>query len=54
MRWRCCSALRSAHKDNEMNDERHKKDVLTSAVLQEALLNMSVSVILECEASHST
>jgi hypothetical protein len=37
-----------------MNDERHKKDVLTSAVLQEALLNMPLGVILECEAPRST
>jgi len=28
-----------------MNDERHKKDTLTSAVLQEALLNMPLGVI---------
>jgi hypothetical protein len=51
---RRCSALRSAHRDNEMNDERHKKDVLTSAVLQKALLNMPLGVILECEATRST
>jgi hypothetical protein len=31
---RCCSLLWSAHRDNEMNDERHKKDVLLSAILQ--------------------
>jgi hypothetical protein len=37
-----------------MNDERHKKDALTSAVLQEALLNMPLSVILECEAPRTT
>jgi hypothetical protein len=37
-----------------MNDERHKKDVLTSAVLQKALLNMPLGVILECEATRST
>jgi hypothetical protein len=37
-----------------MNDERHKKDTLTSAVLQEALLNMPLSVILECEAPRTT
>ena len=29
-----------------MNDERHKKDTLTSAGLQEALLNMPLSDIL--------
>jgi hypothetical protein len=51
---RCCGALRSAHKDNEMNDERHKKDVLTSAVLQEALLKMPLGVISECETTLST
>jgi hypothetical protein len=37
-----------------MNDKQHKKDTLTSAVLQEALLNMPLSVILECEAPRST
>jgi hypothetical protein len=38
-----------------MNDERHKKnDTLTSTVLQEALHNMPLSVILECEAPRST
>jgi hypothetical protein len=37
-----------------MNDERHKADTLTSTVLQEALLNMPLSVILECEAQRST
>ena len=37
-----------------MNDERHKKDALTSGVLQEALLDMSLSVLLECEATCST
>jgi hypothetical protein len=52
LRW--CSALRNAHRANGMNDERHKKDALTSAVLQEALLNMRLSVILECEATRST
>ena len=51
---RYCSPLRSAHRANGMNDERHKKDALTSAVLQEALLNMPLSVILECEATRST
>jgi hypothetical protein len=37
-----------------MNDERHKKDALTSTVLQEALLDMPLRVILECEAPRST
>jgi hypothetical protein len=37
-----------------MNDERHKKDTLTSTVRQEALLNMPLSVMLECEAPRST
>jgi len=37
-----------------MNDERHKEDTLTSTALQEALLNMTLSVILECEAPRST
>jgi hypothetical protein len=37
-----------------MNDERHKKDALTSTVLQEALLNTLLSVILERETTRST
>ena len=37
-----------------MNDEQNREDTLTSAVLQEALLNMPLSVILECEATRST
>jgi hypothetical protein len=37
-----------------MNDERYKKDTLTSTVLQEALRNMPLSVMLECEAPRST
>jgi hypothetical protein len=37
-----------------MNDERNKKDALTSAVLQEALLNMPLGVIVECEATRSS
>jgi hypothetical protein len=36
-----------------MNDERHKKDAPTSGVLKEALLDMSLSVILEYEATCS-
>ena len=36
-----------------MNDERHKKDAPTSGLLQEALLDISSSVILECEATSS-
>ena len=51
---RCCSPLRSAHRSNRMNDERNKKDALTSAVLQEALLNMPLGVIVECEATRSS
>ena len=51
---RCCSLLRSAHRADVMNDERHKKDALTSTVLREALLNMPLSVSLECEATRST
>ena len=35
-----------------MNDT--KKDALTSTVLQEALLNMPLRVILECEAPSSS
>jgi hypothetical protein len=41
---RCCSPLRSAHRGNGVNDKRHRKDPLTSVVLQEALLNMPLSV----------
>ena len=37
-----------------MNDERHKEDRLRSTVLQEALLNMPLGIMLECEAVHST
>ena len=37
-----------------MNEERHKEDTLTSTVLQEAILNMPLSIMLECEAPHST
>ena len=37
-----------------MNDERHKEDTLRSTVLQEVLLNMLLSVMLECEAPRST
>ena len=37
-----------------MNDERNKKDALTSAVLQEALLNMPSGVIVEYEAAPSS
>ena len=37
-----------------MNDERHKEDRLRSTVLQEALLNMPLGVMLECEAPRST
>ena len=51
---RYCSPLRGAHRGNGMNDERHIKDALTSAVLQEALLNMPLGVIVECEATRST
>jgi len=51
---RCCSPLRSTHRGNGMNDERHNEDALTSAVLQEALVNMPLNVIVECEATRST
>ena len=51
---RCCSPLRSAHRGNRMNDERNKKDALTSAVLQKALLNMPSGVIVEYEATPSS
>jgi len=37
-----------------MNDEQNREDTLTSAVLQEALVNMPLNVILECEATRST
>jgi len=37
-----------------MNDGRNKEDTLTSTVLQEAFLNMPLSVMLECEAPRST
>ena len=37
-----------------MNDERRKEDTLRSTILQEALLNMPLSVMLEYEAVHST
>jgi hypothetical protein len=37
-----------------VNDERHNKETLTSAVLHEALGTMSVSIILECEAMQDT
>jgi hypothetical protein len=33
---------------------KNREDALTSAVLQEALLNMPLSVILGCEAPRST
>ena len=45
--WRCCSSLRSVHRGNGANDERHRKDTLASAVVQEALRNMLLSVISE-------
>jgi hypothetical protein len=48
------AAVRCTQRGNGMNDERHKKDALTRGVPQEALLNMSLSVILECEATCST
>ncbi len=51
---RCCHPLRSVHRSNGVNDERHSKDTLTSAVFQEALANMPLSVILKCEATRST
>ena len=51
---RYCSPLRSVHRGNGANDERHRKDTLTSAVLQEALLNLPLSVVLECEVTGST
>ncbi len=37
-----------------MNNKQNREDTLTSAVLQEALVNMPLSVILECEATRST
>jgi len=37
-----------------MNDEQSREDTLRSAVPQEALVNMPLSVILECEATRST
>jgi hypothetical protein len=37
-----------------VNDGQNIEDTLTSAVLQEALVNMPLSVILECEATRST
>ena len=46
--------MRSAHRGNGANDEQNREDTLTSAVLQEALLNMPLNVILECEATRST
>ena len=51
---RYCDPLRGAHRGNGMNDERHIKDALTSAVLQEPLLNMPSGVIVECEATRSS
>src|SRR5215207_10991129 len=52
-RLRCCSLMRSVHRGNRAN-EQNREDTLTSAVLQEALLNMPLSIILECEATRST
>ena len=37
-----------------MNDGQNIEDTLTSAVLQEALVNMPLSVVLECEATRSS
>ena len=37
-----------------MNDEQKREDTLTSAVLQEALVNMPLSATLECEVTRST
>ena len=34
-----------------MNDERNREDTLTSVALQEALGNVPLSIMLECEAS---
>ena len=53
-RLRCWSPLRSVHRGNGINDEQNREDTLTSAVLQEALVNMPLSVIVEREATHST
>jgi hypothetical protein len=55
-RLRCCNPLRSVHRGNGVNDEQrtNREDTLTSAVLREALVNMPLSVILECEATRST
>jgi MOSC domain-containing protein YiiM len=50
----CCSPMRSVHRGNGLNDEQNTEDTLTSGVLQEALVNMPLSVILECEATRST
>jgi hypothetical protein len=41
----CCSPMRSVHRGNGVNDEQNREDTLTSAVLQEALVNMPLSVI---------
>ena len=46
--------MRSVHRGNGVNDEQNREDRLTSAVLQEALVNMPLSVILECGAARST
>jgi hypothetical protein len=46
--------MRSVHRGNGVNDEQNREDTMTSAVLQEALVNMPLSVILESEATRST
>jgi hypothetical protein len=46
--------MRTVHRYNGVNDEQNREDTMTSAVLQEALVNMPLSVILECEATRST
>ena len=44
---RCCSPLRSAHRGNGANDEQIREGTLMSAVLQEALINVPLGVMLE-------
>jgi hypothetical protein len=46
--------MRTVHRNNGANDEQNSDDTLTSAVLQEALLNMPLSVHIGCEATRRT
>jgi hypothetical protein len=45
--------MRSVHRGNGVDDEQ-REDTLTSAVRQEVLVSMPLSVILECGAARTT